>query len=240
MDDLIIERVHVQTNPRGGFVYALHIPNTNHIQIGLGVRSMNGLQQAHISTANVHQFSVHEWVDKARDNGVTLTLGKLSELFTSDPEAKEYRLDKATSDALCAAVINVHDEVWGNPNAWEPVIVPMLDGRVVWLMYDDDSDRIRIGIGFITESETPMLGDNSYALSRRGVSEFACNLYRGKAIYFYSSPPRWPAEFSPWVSHVVNLRAIAVELVRLADSVWPGEVSLDNDDEDEFDMADMH
>jgi hypothetical protein len=224
VDDLIIERIPIRTNPHGGFIYALHIPDTNHVVFGLGYRSMHGLQISHIPTSNVHQFHVHEAADKIREEGIALKLGKLAELFTADPDAKTYRIEGDLADEFADAIVRVHNEAWGDPNAWEPFTVPLADGRVVWVMYDDASDRIRMGLGYIAENDEPELGQANFMLSSLTVSEFAAATYRGRAIIFYTVPTRAPSYFDRYVSHISDLRAVAGELMKLAESVWGDDV----------------
>ncbi len=230
MDNLVFKRISVETFPGGGFIYVLHFVDSNFIQIGLGHESKNGLQLSHILSQNTHHLHAYEtanWFESAPHP--RLILGKLAEIFTGDVERTYLDLTKDQAKSLATSIRKLHDDVWGNPHAWEPNIISLCDGRVVWCCYDDDSDRIRLGIGMVTESNETCLGDNSFMLSKQGIAEFVTDIYRGRAIHFFVTPPRWPHAYPKWVSELHDLRSIAAEMIRLADKVWPGQIDADED-----------
>lgn len=257
-ENFVYRRISITSRPSGGFIYVLHIPDTNYVEFGLGWESKNRLQRKHVATDNIHQLSVHEVATKIQREGINLKLGSLAQILTGDPDAQEYFLAPKEPDVededsgknsddiisfstfpghhdsggLAKAVREVHDDAWGNPLAWEPQIVSLGDGRVVWVMYDDDSGKIRLGIGMIDAANEPVLGDNSYILPKDFIAEFVSRIWTGKVIFFFSVPPRWPFEFDRAVDNPTNLRQIAATILKLADEVWPGEIDAPDDEYD--------
>lgn len=241
-ENLIYRRLPLKTSPAGGFAYVLHIPDTNYVEWGLGWESANALQRKHVATETVHELNCYDESNKfAWGRMVKFKVGgSLSEIFAGWAEAEEVIISDAhpspdgdlaahtkttnVSQWLAEAIREVHDEAWGNPAAWEPDIVSLGDGRCVWAMYDDDADRIRVGIGMYDEANEPVLGDNSYIIGKDFAAEFVVKVYQGQALFFFSVPPRYPHEFDKVVDNYANLKTLAKAVLSLADKVWPGEI----------------
>jgi hypothetical protein len=219
---LIYRRVPLETHPKGGFLFALHFADSNCVQYGLGYESANGLQRRHVATEEVHQYHVHETADLIENSaevGVSFKRGPLDEMFPANIPPDAIR-------ALAQAMREVHDEAWGHPLSWEPIEVSLNDGRFIWLAYDSDADRVRLGIGYYDEQNEGVYADNSYMFSPLSVADWACQMFSGDAFFCYVKPPRWNSfNFDSYVCGDAA-RRVAIELIRLADAVWPGRVSI--------------
>jgi len=208
----------VETAPRGGFLYVLAFEGGNYIQIGVGHESLNGLQLAHIKTCDFH----HSWaVDATREavktGSTVMVTGKLKAHFDDLPG---FQIPKDLEPWLIKAVEEVRDECWGHPLDWEPVFVDLGDGRTLWASYGAEIDKIRVGIGYINESNERIIGENAYTLGKDNAADFAAKWFTDPSpMVFFGLPPRWPEQMKTWVEGL-DKRALAVAIVALGDKLW--------------------
>jgi hypothetical protein len=246
------ERVIIPTASKAMsvFLYALHYGDANYLQVGVGVESASKLQRAHIGGPQVHEAHLPVFVDWLRDNRIML----LSEQAgRNHPFSSNYTVDLNVRLAASAylpltigkylplvddievpaevvrrfadAVERVQIKAYGHPRDWDVRFHELLDGRFVWMAYDDDLKKIRIGMGYYDEANQPVFGVHSYAVNQRDAAVFAAfhYSYLDKPIQFMGLPPRWPSGLNPFL-YGPQKRDFSVEFMRLADRVWPGGV----------------
>lgn len=213
-------RFPLKSSPTGGFAYALSFEGANHIQIGLGFQSRNGLQLTHVKTMDLH----HTWAVSALETSFAhdrcgLLTGKLAEFFEDQPAVL---LDKSQQEAMIKAVTEVRDEGFGHPLDYEPFEQDIGGGRIIWVAYGSEIDKLRIGLAYRDETGKVHYGEHGYAVGRRQVAEFVRELWtQHGAMLFVGRPLSWPHGLDPFVKGEER-RALAVQIVRAADAVWPG------------------
>lgn len=246
------ERVAIPTASNGMavFLYVLHFADANYLQVGVGVESASKLQRAHLPGPQVHEahlpifgdwlrgtrimlmaeqagrshpFSSNYTVDLEKRLAVSgylpLTIGKYLPLV-DDIEVPE----KVVRD-FADAVERVRIKAYGHPRDWDVQFHELLDGRFVWMAYDDDLKKIRIGMGYYDEANQPVFGVHTYAVNQRDAAVYSVFhfTYLDKPIHFMGLPPRWPTGLNPFL-YGEQKRDFAVAFMRLADKVWPGGV----------------
>ncbi|AFU87293.1 hypothetical protein CcrSwift_gp122 [Caulobacter phage CcrSwift] len=231
---LFSRRVAYPTRPSGGFLYALVTSETHSIQIGLGHESASGLNVSHVMTLNLKPGFAYEIADRIEREGFSFKAGRLAEHFgvdkTLEIEPGSFLVvgdsvsPKTITGMLADAIREAHDAVWGHPQDWEIENVPLGDGRCLWLAYDSEIDKIRLGIGYYDENNIAMLGDQSFAVGKRQAGDFAVDVWtRPGLMYFYALPPRWPEGLQRAIGHT-DKQKLAKAFLKLADVIWRGEV----------------
>lgn len=204
------------------FLYVLHFENANYLQLGVGYESTSGLQKSHLPGAPVHAAHVLELVETMRASGaVQADPGRFAPLF-GDP-----RVEGVVVDRFAAAVARVHTQAFGHPLDWEVVHAELLDGRFAWLAYDQELDKIRIGMGHHDASNNKVYGEHAYATGAMQSAEFACKLAADdKPLRMMGMHSSYMAAGMSPVLGEDEKATLAVHLIRLADRVWPGRVQL--------------
>lgn len=225
---MIFRRLALPSNPSGGFMYALAFKNANYIQIGIGFESLNGLQMTHVKSADLHHSCAVEQITESMTQGNTALLtGKLAPFFDG---MNALHLNADACQVLLRMVAEVRDEAFGHPMDWEPEFIELLDGRFIWITYGQDIDKIRIGMGFYDESNTPRYGAEAYAVGVNNVADFAVENFIAarmpeSPLAFMGRPVGFPPQMS---GHIFgdHRQCLAVLLIKLADKCWPGRVKL--------------
>lgn len=246
------ERVPVQQAKQASlFLFVCHTVEANHLQIGFGMESRSGLQKSHIAGPLIHEFHTLAFADWLRLKGrIYLTGEKLPRLhpFTSSmgidlpalldvadamplsadrfmPFIIDELVDRAVTERFAEAIERVHIKCWGHPRDWDVQHVELNDGRFVWMAYDSDIDKIRVGLGFHSETNDKQYGLHTYAISLREVAEFSAFHfhYLDAPLQFMGQPPRWPSQLSHFLVGEPKQRFTGTFL-KLADEVWPGAV----------------
>uniref|UniRef100_A0AB74UGU0 Uncharacterized protein n=1 Tax=Caulobacter phage BL57 TaxID=3348355 RepID=A0AB74UGU0_9VIRU len=228
---LVSRRVFYPTRPKGGFLYALVTTETNSIQVGLGHESVSGLNVTHVMTMNLKPGFAYEVADQIEREGFVFKAGKLAPFFGVDKTLEinphmfiNLEGTQTITKLLAEAIRMAHDEVWGHPLDWEVEKVDLGDGRCVWLSYDGTIDKIRIGLGYYDDTNTAILGDQSFAIGKRAAGDFAVDTWtRPGLLNFFALPPRWPHTFKRFIAHT-DKQNVAKAFLKLADKVWRGEV----------------
>jgi len=220
MSELTYQRVPLNQTL---FLYAAHFQGANYVQIGIGSESINGLQMTHISSDNIHHFHVHEEAERIVKEGYHFKTGKLAPYFNDAPDV-EVEAGMTLARRLGEIMKKVHDDVWGEPYEWEPIVAELNDKRLIWAAYDAVVSKIKIGIGFIDDHGQQVFGPPSFAVGRGFVAEFVKNRWIGrKPLIFFAKPPRWPCESSNYLGEQGS-KAVAKMVVALSDRIWPGEL----------------
>ncbi|AFU86604.1 hypothetical protein D869_gp310 [Caulobacter phage CcrRogue] len=229
---LVSRRVPFPTRPKGGFLYALVTDETQSIQIGLGHESASGLNVTHVMTFNLKPGFAYEVADKIEREGFSFKAGKLAPLFGVDKTLDLTTDDmfvaggemKSVTSLLAEAIRMAHDAVWGHPEDWKVDEVSLGDGRLIWLAYDSAIDKIRLGIGYYDDTNTAILGDQSFSVNQRMAGDFVVDAYTKPGVmFFYALPPRWPLSMARHIGHE-NKQKVAKAFLKMADRVWRGEV----------------
>lgn len=234
------------------FLYVAHFNEANHLQIGFGVESASGLQRTHIAGPQVHELHVKLMADWLRRHGTPLLVednpGPRGHPFSStmniDLEkrmavekflplyAGKYmplvvwpELTRGQSERFGDMIQRVANRSWHHPLDWDVRHASLKDGRFVWMAYDSDLKKIRLGLGFHGENNEAQYGKHCYAIAKREINAFAAHHFHlvDAALQFFDLPPRWPSTLSPFVLGATK-QAFIVELVKLAEEVWPGEL----------------
>lgn len=237
------------------FLYALHQDDNNSLHIGFGMESTNELQRAHITGPQVHEYHVTafvEWLAR-RDPVDGLLLreeieGKRHPLSSAGQTVAQYRelLDQTPClelavgrymplvatikaigrlDAFSQAVDRCRIDAFGHPLDWDVQHLDLPDGRFVWMAYDSEIAKVRMGMGFHDEANAKMYGLHTYAVGVKDVAPFAASEIGGieRSLPFMGLPPRWPSTMSPFLAGAEK-KTVINALVRFADRVWPGQV----------------
>jgi hypothetical protein len=216
---IIASRIPISSSPEGAFVYVLHFEDSNFLVIGIGHESRNGLQLCHLPGVHIPSAYVHQTADEIDDHGMLLKTGKLAPYLGGRKTldlCEMPLIQKEVSDAMRW----IHDEVWGHPMDWEPHFVDFDDGRFIWLAYEADIDKVKIGIGFVNDSNERMLGDPSYAIGKGTVEEFTSSrIVKPTTLYFYAQPPRWPQHFIRY-TEADETKRVMMELRAMANKLW--------------------
>jgi hypothetical protein len=252
------ERVTIPTEGKANtvFLYVAHFYGSNHLVIGAGSESASRLQRSHLPGPMVHQDHIDAliaWAGQGRiefreETGrervhaftstmnvdlparleqtdlMTLSIGKFLPLLASA------EVPQAVVQQLAIAISRVRIKVFGHPADWDVRFCELNDGRFVWMAYDLDLDKIRIGMGFHDEANQKQFGVHAYAVGKRDAATYGVHHHHNTeiAIQFVGLPPRWPQALNPFLHGEPKAR-FAVEFIRLADEVWPGEVALPED-----------
>jgi hypothetical protein len=237
------------------FLFAAHSKDANSVQLGFGTESASKLQRAHIFGPLVHELHVTPLTTWLRRRGrinllETLPPAKHHPLTSGGLTDHEYarllnfegRMDLAVGrfaplvdeplvlasviDRFADAIDRVRIKAWGHPADWDVRFIELKDGRFVWAAYDEEIKKIRLGLGFHDASNEKAFGLHSYALGVHEAAAFAAFhfLYLDAPLQFMGLPPRWPHALSPFVIGKEK-QAMARDFLKLADEIWPGEVT---------------
>jgi hypothetical protein len=249
------ERVLLKGGANRLFLFALHMEDANSLQIGFGMETINELQRAHITGPLVHKYHLTPFIAWLKGlspiTGIGLTQaveGKRHPLSSAGQTVDEYRdlLAQTPQLVLAAgrylpmamsvravdrpvvfaeAIERCRISAFGHPLTWDTQHVELNDGRFVWLAYDDDIDKIRIGMGYHDERNEKLYGLHTYAVGVTDAADFATHqyLYLDAPLQFMGLPPGWPIEMDRWLTGALKQK-VMTDLVRLADRVWPGQV----------------
>ncbi|AXQ68320.1 hypothetical protein HOT99_gp297 [Caulobacter phage CcrBL10] len=245
---LVSRRVPMDTSPKGGFLYALVTDETQSIQIGVGHESPTGLNMTHVMTMNLKPGFAYEIADQIEREGIRLKTGRLAPMFngleafdlSGEGPGMAYYLEGTDAEGrptrelikpapmkrtlLAEAIRMAHDAVWGHPEDWKVDEVSLGDGRLIWLAYDSAIDKIRLGIGYYDDTNTAILGDQSFSVNKRMAGDFVVDAYTKPGVmFFYALPPRWPLSMVRHIGHE-NKQKVAKAFLKMADRVWRGEV----------------
>ncbi len=240
------ERVplHGATRHSEVFLYVLHYKNANHLQIGFGMESLNGLNVAHVFGPNVHEFHIPALLDWCRQGVFHLVLedeykGRhpfssemtvdLVKRLAEDPVlplvsgrySNLVREHVGNATVLVPAIQRARDAVWGHPADWDIRPVSLADGRVMWIAYDSEIDKIRCGIGYFDASNAPVYGDPCYAVGKMECEKWVAwhFLYKDAPLEFFGRPSGWPVGFEMML-YDIKKQTFMVEFLKLADEIW--------------------
>lgn len=201
------ERVLLKGGSTRLFLYALHTEESNNVQIGFGMETINELQRAHIAGPLVHEYHLDPFIDWLKTLSPVLGLclvpeveGKRHPLSSAGQTVEEYRAQLAQTPQLVLAtgrfmplamsvraldrlapfadaVARCRIEAFGHPLTWETRHVELKDGRFVWLAYDHEIDKIRFGMGYHDAQNTKLYGLHTYAVGVDQVAPFAAHHY---------------------------------------------------------------
>jgi hypothetical protein len=249
------ERQVLQGQGQGSvfFLYAANFKDSNNLQIGFGYESGTGLQRSHIAGPLVHEHHVTaftDWLRTERRVELVSTLYKRSHPLTSsgqteaeykerlgDNEALRLNIDRfeamiddftVTPDRVerfSDLILRIRNKVWGHPADWDVRHVELLDGRFVWMAYDNEIKKIRVGLGFHSPANEKQYGLHTYAIGKAEAAQFSAfhYTYMDAPLQFMGLPPRWPSELSPFLLGDEKQK-FATGFLKLADEIWPGEV----------------
>lgn len=255
MSDILdgYERVLIQSaRVSTSFIYALHFTEANHIQIGFGQESKSGLQRTHIGGPNVHELHVEplaKWFDAG--GGFELTDEKRPRIhpfsstldidfhaqlashqfiplyvgaYVSTQDAA--RLDQESFRTKFAhALRSIKATVFPHDMDWEVECADLNDGRFIWMAFDADLNKVRLGLGCFDENNTRQFGSHTYALAWQEISTFVSHHYTlmDAPLQFMGLPSKWPLGVSPFVSGAAK-QGFTSKLLHYADKVWPGKI----------------
>lgn len=233
------------------FLYAAHFVEANHLQIGVGIESSSGLQKNHVVGPCVHELHTYLLTDWLRERGQPLItdepLGRIhpfsstmdvdlmrvlhnSEVMplSADrylPMIDEPLISGKLSREFADLIERVHIKAWGHPRDWDMRHHELNDGRFIWMAYDSDIRKIRVGMGFHNEDNVKQYGVHTYAVGQREAAGFAAfhYYYLDAPLQFMGQPPRWPSQLSHFLVGEPKQRFTGTFL-KLADEVWPGAV----------------
>lgn len=246
---VLIQSARVSTS----FIYALHFTDANHIQIGFGNETKSGLQRSHIAGPNVHEAHIEplaEWLDngggfeltdlwfrpRIHPFSSTMDVNFHEQLLTHQHiplYAGKYlaiqdatRLDQESfRSKFAAALRNIKLAVFPHPLDWEVEDANLNDGRFVWMAFDADLNKIRLGLGFYDEHNTRRFGEHTYALAWNEIASFVAHHFTmmDAPLQFLGLPSGWPTGLTYFVSGTAK-QAFAEKLLHYADKVWPGKI----------------
>lgn len=256
-DDVLhaYERVLIQ-EPRNVylFLYVARFADANHLQVGFGTETKSGLQRAHIAGPQVHEAHTGlfaNWLrrtavidlqeeaipGKAHPFSSTMMVDlpvKLQEETRLPLSAGRYmpmvNWPEITRDIVARlgdAIERVHIKAWGHPKDWDVRHHELHDGRFVWMAYDHDIRKIRIGLGCYAENNERQYGSHhTYAVDKAHAAPFAARHfhYVDLPIQFIGLPARWPSALSVFLVGEEK-QAFATSFLKYADEIWPGEVA---------------
>jgi len=214
-----LNRAHIA----GPAVHELHVPALaaclkQHKRVGLvGAPAPWNLQHPWSSTGNtVDGYS------ELLEEEPTLWL----HVDRYEPLVENITVEPDLVDRFADLILRVRNKVWGNPIDWDFRHVELLDGRFLWLCYDSTIEKIRVGMGFHSPENEKQYGMHTYAIGKGEIAQFCAfhYLYLDGPIQFMGLPARWPHELSPFLAGEPK-QDFAKGLLRLADEVWPGEIT---------------
>lgn len=242
-------RAYIRKGTINTFLYAAHTLDANYIQLGFGMETADGLQRSHIAGPTIHEFHIPaflDWLETGtiqfldelpyKSHPVSSTYGgNVIELlqvmpvmqfasgrFTPLLQDKDLTLYPEELGQFARAVSHVQIKAFGHPLDWDVKVVELLDGRFLWFAYDEEIKRVRLGMGFYNDANERQFGTHDYALGLLEAPPFIAECYASPdtPIQFMGLPPRWPSSLNPFVYGDAK-RKLAVELLRLADMLWP-------------------
>jgi hypothetical protein len=162
-------------------------------------------------------FNVDLLVRLQQTDSVTLSIGKYL------PLADEIEVPRRVVRRFADALTQVQAKVFGHPVDWDVRHTELNDGRFVWMAYDDQIKKIRIGMGCYSEANDRQYGHHDYALALHQIGTYVAVHYSNPnlPIQFMGLPARWPRSLAPFLSGGQK-QAFVGELLKLADQVWPG------------------
>ncbi|USN15468.1 hypothetical protein KIKIMORA_03260 [Brevundimonas phage vB_BpoS-Kikimora] len=252
------------------FFFALHMGECNSLHVGAGMETHNELQRAHITGPQVHELHLDaftRWLERLKPTQVRFVERLDSPrhpLSSQGQTAGEYADFLETQDELvlaagrflplaegieampvsemAEAVARARIDAFSHPLHWELHYVELGDGRFVWMSYDADLEKIRIGMGFYDAANVRQYGDPSYAVNMLEAIAFGARLGQPEPTYvpFMAFPPRWPTGL-PKGLHGEDCRKASLALYGWADKVWPGqmEAAVRQFDEDAEDVLEI-
>lgn len=255
------------------FFFALHMGECNSLHVGVGMETHNELQRAHITGPQVHELHLDSFVRwlsglaPAQVRFVDRLDGVRHPLSSQGQTVDEYDAFLGTQhelvlaagryltlaegiegvpvSAMAEAVARARIDAFSHPLHYELKHIDLAENRFVWLSYDVDLGKIRIGMGFTDEQRGRQYGLGTYAVNMEEAIAFGARLGQpeDEFIPFMDFPPRWPLE-APKGVYGDERRKLALGLYGWADLVWPGEVEaavrrFDAEDEAVEDMLEI-
>jgi len=233
------------------FLYAVHFTDANHINLGFGTESQNGLNMAHMPGPVVHELHISQLTDWMRGGGLVriteptkLRTHPFSSIYDVDmtlllqtehelpltagryfPMLTEVQLSSIDMRRYADAIDKLRIKAFGHPMDWDVKFSDLADGRFVWMAYDNDIQKIRVGMGYHDAANERVFGTHSYAVSQREAAGFAAfhHYYLDAPLQFMGLPPRWPHGLSPFLHGKIK-QTFARDFLLLADVIWPGGV----------------
>lgn len=249
------EKTLIKGGPTQMFLFALHLEDSNVLQIGVGVESSNALQRAHLTGPLVHEAHVTpfvEWV-KGLDpfdglllcekvegkrhplNSLGQTVGEYAALLAETPclelgVGRYLPLAATVStgrlDDFAKTIERARVKAFGHPLTWDTQHVELRDGRFIWLAYDDDIDKIRFGMGYHNAENEKQYGLHTYAVGSRDLGGFVAHHFM-----LLDAPMQFMGLPPRWPETCSPFlfgplkQRVMTQLLKLGDRIWPSKIA---------------